>query len=302
MKLKKQWMSLTALIFVIVMLCSISLFSRQFDFTPINALKVSSYDNDRVVFQRIEKPKDINMDNSYESLLVIKDRKMFLLEDGFDDPGDARLRQWKSAMQNAYGENESDMMWPNKMNSKPDYIEIWDRRTMIMKNANEEFVSANFGSFYKSIRDKFIREHVDKFHQIMRNRKEASFYVNRKPLPRPIYVEDMNKFTDKYYVFVKARAYDGTLYSCEDADGDGVTETFIVTAKDGFNWGFKSGPDLIFIYKNSDKDIETLIGKLSNEAVFGNVDDEKDMIETFPKEKDIGEMIKWLTPKDPNAK
>ena len=92
------------------------------------------------------------------------------------------------------------------------------------------------------------------------------------------------------------------MYSCEDADGDGVTETFIVNGRDGFDWGYKSGPNLLFIYKNTDKDTETLIGKLANEAVSGSVEDEKEMIETFPKEKDIDDLIKWLTPKDPNIK
>lgn len=302
MKLKKQRILITGLPVVIVMLCTISLFSRQFDFIPIDIKKVSSYDSDRVVFQHVEKFLDISLDNSYETLLVIKDRKMFLLSDGYDNPYDAKVKRWKAQMQNEYGENEYDLVWTNKINTKPDYIEIWDRKTPIMKNANEEFVSSNFGTFYKSIRDKFIKEHVDKFHQILRNRREADIFVDRKALPRPIYIEDMNKFVDKYYTFVKAHAFDGTLYSCEDADGDGVTETFIVSAKDGFNWGYKSGPDLIFIFKNTDKDIETLIGKLANEVVFGNVEEEKDMIETFPKEKDINDMIKWITPKDPNEK
>jgi hypothetical protein len=302
MKLNKQWISISALIFVIVMLCTICLFSRQFDFSPINVQKISTYDNDRVVFQHIEKFIDISQDNSYEELLVIKDRKSFLLSDGYDDPYAAKVRRWKASIQNQYGENEYDLVWTNKMNGKPDYIEIWDRKVQVMKNANEEFVSSNFGTFYKSIRDKFIKEHVDKFHQILRNRREADIFVDRKVLPRPIYIEDMNKFVDKFYTFVKARAYDGTVYSCEDADGDGITETFMVSAKDGFSWSYKSGPDLIFIYKNTDKGIETLIGKLANEVVFGNVEDEKDMIETFPKEKDINDMIKRLTPKDPNIK
>lgn len=302
MKLKKQWKFITPWIFFIVMLCSTSLFSRDFPFSPINPLKISSYDNDRVAFQHIEKNIDINSDNSHESLLVIKDRKMFLLTDGFDDPYEAKIRRWKSAIQNENSENEFDLIWPNKMNNKPDFIEIYDRRAMIMKNSNEEFVTSNFGAFYKSIRDKFIKEHVDKLHQILRNRKEADIFIDRKVLPRPIYIEDVNKHKDKYYTYVKARAYDGTIYACEDADGDGVTETFAVFAKDGFNWGYKSGPDLIFIYKNTDKDIETLIGKLANEVVFGNVDDEKDMIQTFPKERDIEAMIKWITPKDPNVK
>jgi hypothetical protein len=302
MKLLKKLKFITAWVFIIVMLGAVNLFSRNFDFTPINPLKVSSYDNERVAFQHIEKNIDITRDNSFESLLVVKDRKMFLLIDGYDDPHEATIRRWKSVMRNENSENDFDIVWPSKINTKPDFVEIYDRRTLIMKNFNEEFVTSNFGTFYKSIRDKFIKEHVDKLHQILRNRKEADIFIDRKPLPRPIYIEDISKYNDKYYTYVKARAYDGTIYACEDSDGDGVTETFTVTAKDGFNWGYKSGPDLIFIYKNTDKDIETLIGKLANEVVFGNVDDEKEMIQTFPKEKDIAELIKWITPKDPNVK
>jgi len=222
--------------------------------------------------------------------------------DGYDSVYDAKTRKFKAELQKLYGENESDLIWTNKINGKPDFIQILDRRTQVMMNANEEFVSVNFGVFYKSIRDKFIKEHVDKFHQIMRNRREADFYIEQKPLRRSLYVEEMTKYVDKFYTFVRAKAYDGTMYTCEDADGDGVTETFIVHARDGFDWGYKSGPNLIFIYKNTDKDIETLIGKLANEAVYGNVEDEKQMIETFPKEKVIDDLIKWLTPKDPNAK
>jgi hypothetical protein len=302
MKLQKRRILITTLFFSFILLSAIGLFSREFDFLPINALTVSTYDNDRVVFQRVEKSNDLLKDNSFEALLVIRDRKSYLMMDGYDSVYDAKTRKFRAEAQKLYGENEGDLIWTNKINGKPDFIQIVDRRTQVMMNANEEFVSTNFGVFYKSIRDKFIKEHVDKFHQIMRNRKEADFYIERKPLRRVLYGDEMTKNVDKFYTFVRAKAYDGTMYTCEDADGDGVTETFIVHARDAFDWGYKSGPNLIFIYKNTDKDIETLIGKLANEAAYGNVEDEKMMIETFPKEKAIDELIKWLTPKDPNIK
>ena len=284
--------------FIIIIFLSLGMYSRKYDFLPIDASKISNYDNDRVVFQRVEKYIDLSRDSSFESLLIIKDRKMFLMTDGYDSPYDAKSRKVKAEIQKLYSEQESDIVWTNKINGKPDYIQIMDRRAQVMNNGNEEFVSTNFGTFYKSIRDKFIKEHVDKFHQIMRNRREADFYIDRKALPRPIYLEEVSKYEDKLYTFVKARSADGSMYSCEDTDGDGVTETFIVNARDGFNWGYKSGPDIIFIFKNTDKDIETLIGKLANEAVFGSVEDEKEMVETFPKDKDISDLIKWLTPKE----
>jgi hypothetical protein len=302
MKQQKRRIFIITLLFCFILVSAIGLFSREFDFIPLDAMQVSTYNNDRVVYQRIEKSNTLLQDNSFEALLIIRDRKMYMMMDGRDSAADAKTRKFKAEVQKVYGENEGDLIWTNKINGKPDFIQIIDRRTQVMVNANEEFVSTNFGTFYKSIRDKFIKEHVDKFHQIMRNRREADFYIERKPLRRSLYVDEMTKYVDRFYTFVRAKAFDGTMYSCEDADGDGVTETFIVHGRDGFDWGYNSGPNLLFIYKNTDKDIETLVGKLANEAVYGSVEDEKEMIETFPKERIIDDLIKWLTPKDPNIK
>jgi ribosomal protein L17 len=52
------------------------------------------------------------------------------------------------------------------------------------------------------------------------------------------------------------------------------------------------------IYGNTDKDIETMIGKLVNEAENGTVEEEKKMFQEFPKEKDIHEMMEQMTPLD----
>jgi len=288
--------------FCLIALTAISAGSKDYPFLPIDVSKVSNYETDRVVFQRIEHFSTIEQDHSMEALLIIKDRKMFLMKDGHDTPFDAKARKFQAEMRNIYGENEQDLVWTNKTNGKPDFIQIMDRRSPVMMNANEEFVSTNFGSFYKSIRDKFIIEHVEKFRQILRNRRDADLHIDRKRLPRPYSASENADYTDTYYTAAKAKASDGTMYICEDADGDGVTETFIANGRDGFNWGYKSGPDLIIILKNTDKDIETLIGKLVNEAMYGSVEDEKTMIQAFPKERDIADLIKWLTPKDPNDK
>ncbi len=264
MKLQKRLIFITTLLFSFILLFTIGLFSREFEFLPIDALKLSTYDNDRVILQRVEKSTDLSKDNSFESLLIIRDRKTYMMMDGYDSAYDAKVRKFKAEAQKLFGENEGDLIWTNKINGKPDFIQILDRRTQVMMNANEDYVSVNFGTFYKSIRDKFIKEHVDKFRQIMKNRRESDIYIEHKPLRRSLYIDEMTKYVDKFYTFVRAKAYDGTMYTCEDADGDGVTETFIVHARDGFDWGYKSGPNLIFIYKNTDKDIETLIGKLAN--------------------------------------
>jgi len=302
MKPKRRWISINIILFTFIISFSISLISREFRYLPMDLEKISTYDNDRVVFQRVEQSTDLARDNSFESLLIIKNRKTYLMMDGYDSPYLANIRKIKIAIQKIYGENVNDLIWTNKLNGKPDFVQVMERRIQLMKNANEEFVSTNFGTFYKSIRDKFIKEHVEKFHQLMKNRGESDFYVDTKQLPRPLYLADVVGYKDKYSTIAKARAMDGTTYSCEDTDGDGITETFMADGNDGFSWGYKSGPNLILIYKNTDKDIETLIGKLANEAVYGSVGEEKEMIETFPKERDIDDLVKWLTPKNPNFK
>lgn len=302
MKPLKKYVKLFTMIVICILLFSVCLLSREFEFLPIDVAKVSNYDLDRVVFQHIEKFVKISWDNCYENLLIIRDKRMYLIKDGFDFPSEAKARRWKTVLELRYEGKEDYLAWVNRINGKPDYIQVMDRHQEIMKNTNEEYVSSNFGVFYKNIRDKFIKEHVDKFRQVMRDRRDSDFYVERRPLPIPLRLEDATKYTDKFYTFARAKAFDGTMYSCEDADGDGVTETFLASENAGFNWGANSGPDLIIIYKNTDKDIETIIGKLANETISGSVEDEKNIIESFPKEKDISDLIKQVTPLNPNAR
>jgi hypothetical protein len=300
MRPQRRWIPLVILPFIFVMLFAVGLISRNYDYLPIDLSKISSFDNERISFQRVEQSTDLTRDNSFESLLVIRKRMMYLIMDGYDSPYLANLRKVKIAIQKTYGENENDLIWPNRINGKPDFVQVADRHNELMKTSTEETVSTNHGAFYKSIREKFIREHVQKFRQLMRNRDESELFVDVTLLPRPLWAADREKYPDKHYIFAKARALDGTTYSCEDADGDNVTETFMVDGRDGYNWGYKSGANIIFIYKNSEKEIENLIGKLAHEAVYGSAEDEKEMFEKFPKEKDIDALIKWLTPKEPN--
>jgi hypothetical protein len=283
-----------------IITASLSLFSAVPWYTAIDIEKISNFYVQRVVFQHIEKFTDPLKDGSYEGLMIIKDTKSYFLADGYDSIEDVLRRNTNLEIERKYADSES--VWVNRINGKPDYMQINDRRNMIMKNASEEFVSTNFGGFYKSIRDKFIKEHVDKFRQLMKKRKEADIIVNKKIIPKSFYFENPGKEQDKFSILVKIKALDETVYTAEDSDGDGVTETFMVHGYDGFHWGHRSGPNLILIYKNTDKDIETLIGKLCNEAQYGTVEEEKEIIQTFPKEKDIADLIKFLTPPEPFIK
>jgi hypothetical protein len=272
------------------------LLSKEKVFEILNLENLSHYDEDRVAYQRIEKFVDPFKDNSIEALLVIQDKKTYLMLDGFDGLSDVKYQRREKGITREYVSDED--FWVNKINGKPDYIKITYRRSALLANSNEEFVSTNFGSFYRSVRDALLARHVEKFRHLMRNRGESQLHVTRTPLPIAIYSTDEERKNQKFSIVAKAKATDESIYYCEDSDGDGVTETFWVHRGDGFEWGYKSGPNIIFIYNNRDKDIETIIGKLANESVYGNVDEEKSVIKGFPRERDIKDMIEWITPMD----
>jgi hypothetical protein len=294
--MKAQKKIVVMLISAIILYSGINVFSKEKDFEILNVENLSNYNEDRVAYQRIDKFVDPLKDDSVEAILVIKDKKTYLMMDGFDGLVDVNKKRLELDVQNQFYRDQD--IWVNKMNGKPDYVHTVYRRADLMVNANEEFVTTNFGNFYRSVRDKILKRHVERFRVLMKNRGESNFYVKRTPLPIPIYTSEEERKKIKFFTSAKAKATDETIYYCEDADGDGVTETFWVNRGDGFNWGYKSGPNIIFILNNHDKDIETIIGKLANEAIYGTVEEEKGTIQTFPKEQDINDMIEWVTPMD----
>jgi hypothetical protein len=120
------------------------------------------------------------------------------------------------------------------------------------------------------------------------NRREAEFSVERKHLPRKL--SDGDKVL--YMTSVTARTPDGsTVYHAEDADGDGITETFTVNCNDGFLWGAKSGPNIVCIIRNTQRDVESIIGTLTNLAYSGTPEEEQIIKKTFPTPDKINTMI-----------
>ena len=181
-------------------------------------------------------------------------------------------------------------MWVNKINSKPDYIKVTDRRVEKLLNVKEEFVEKNFGNFYRSVRDSHIKKHVRIFHHLMRDRIESGLYLERQPISPPPF-QEMNEPT-KYSITVTAKAINDYIYFAEDADGDGVTETFYVTTNDGFDWGYKTGPNVIFILNNTEEDIKGIIGTLCHDAYYGTPEEEENILKTFPKDSEIIDAFK----------
>ena len=295
MKLLKKTRALI-LILLIMVLATAGLYSKEKQFLIISPENVSRYNEDRIAYQRIEKTVDPLVDNSVECLMVIKKNKIHFIVDGYEAKTDVMNK--RILLESEWQYIEDNDFWLNKINGKPDYVRVIYRRSDMMVNANEEFVTNNFGTFYKTVRDSFIRMHVDKYRNLLSNRGESGLVVTRKLLLAYKNPEKPSEIKQKFSTVAKAKALDETLYTCEDADGDGVTETFMVSRGDGFDWGIGSGPNMIFIYKNTDKDIETMIGKLAHEGYHGTVNEEKKMIQTFPKEKEIIDMIDLITPFD----
>jgi hypothetical protein len=157
-----------------------------------------------------------------------------------------------------------------------------------MLKVSEDFVNKNFGTFYKNVRNAFIEKHVRVFKSLMLNRGESNLVVKREAVtPEVMFSADNKKEDAKYAIRVSAKTIDDMTYYAEDSDGDGITETLLVNINDGFNWGYKSGPNVIFIYKNKSEDIKQLIGTLTHDAYYGTAEEERVILNNFPPDRDI---------------
>ncbi len=278
-------------------------FSKRIIYELIDLQKISRYNEDRVVFQHIEKTpveyEPDETDNSIASLLVIKDSRMYLFKDGYDNPQEVITKMKILEMENQLIPD----LWKNKIDGNPDYMLKTDRRVEVLKKVisfdkaeGEKNLSKNFTDFYNNIKIAFIKKHVDTFRALMINRRESGLQVVRKPLPKRVSYSG----TTRYFTSASAKTIDEKLYYAEDADGDGITETFKVSIPDGFHWGFKSGPNIIFIYgckyktadnKDKNAEIKNLIGDLAKDAYYGTPEEEKIMKDTFLQEDKINNMI-----------
>ncbi len=256
--------------------------SSNIPYKVIEISALSRYTEDRIAFQHIQLPGfSVDEDNSIASLLIIKNNEVYLFRDGYDD---VKRLAFENYLQIVKNEVPRDL-WVNKIDSKPDFIRIATRRTEKLLNTNKDYTEKNSGNVYRSIRDSFLNYHIRVFRELMINRVDSDFILLRKPIFPPAY-QEMDA-TVKFSSVIKARAQNNYLYYAEDIDGDDVTETFSVTMSDGFNWGFKSGPNIVFIYNNKEEDIKQIIGKLCYEAYFGTSEEETSLSRIFPKEADI---------------
>ena len=267
--MSKRKFNKNAIIFFVIIASAVTLNSKDFTYKELNFGSISRYSEDRIAYQHIEYIVDPEVrqpqDPSVASLLIISDNKMYLFKDGYDDPKIAEQKYLEMSLAQRLTFNET---WERDIVGKPNYLVIYDKRKEILRKVilpgSNETLNEKYTSFYLDTRNAFIQKHVNIFRRMMINRVDVGYKLNRVPIPRRLMDE-----TTRYHTSVTAKTKEGVVYYAEDADGDDITETFSVEINDGFNWGFKSGPNMILILKNKQEDIKKIIGNLTKEAYEG---------------------------------
>lgn len=274
----------TAIILSLMLILSSTLYSKDLTYEEIMIDNISGYSQDRMAYQQIEhiiNPEiHQKQDTSTASLLIIRDRKMYLFKDGYDNHKIVDENRLIKEMENRLVENE---LWGRNIDGKPDYAIFTDRRVEVLKKIivpeKNDNLGQSYTDFYTKTRDAFIQKHVNIFRGLMINRKDSDFKMTRTPIPKSIRDEGPTK----YLTQVTAKTKSGEVYYAEDSDGDGITETLAVDLPDGFNWGVKSGPNILFILKNKQENIKGMIGTLTKDAYEGTVEEEKIISKQFDK-------------------
>ncbi|HNW28152.1 MAG TPA: hypothetical protein PKN50_06745, partial [Spirochaetota bacterium] len=180
-------------------------YSKQQTLTLVDIQKLTRYDENRVLYQQFEKaPTEgdgATHDNSIAALMVIKDKKVYLIQDGYDNPEQVAHNK---AVLDRTSQIVPDL-WQNKIANSPNYVMITDRKIEIQKNMTKEFVSSNYKDFYLAVRDKFLKKHVAIFLSLIVNRKESDINVSRERIPRKISDGDQVKYITR----VTGRTPDG---------------------------------------------------------------------------------------------
>ena len=159
----KRRVILSIFAILIALFVTIELYSKVPDFKLIKIEKVSRLFEDRIAFQHIQLNNSPKNDDSMANLLIIQNKQVYLLSDGYDDAKEVEMKRYVKELQRSVYES----LWKNKINSKPDYIKITERRVERLLNVTEEFVNKNFGDFYNNVRNAFISKHVKIFRQLM---------------------------------------------------------------------------------------------------------------------------------------
>ena len=257
----KKFSKLLIMVFTISIFGTIIESSERFPYKRLDPMTVSSFRVDRVVYQQIEQNVTPYVDDSFAALLIIRDNKMFFFEDGYDDRDEEMVKYVAARASRSMIED----LWPNKISGKLNHALVTDRRVKVLQSFNSEAIERRFGQEYKEARDQLIKQHVQIFYAMLLRPTESEITFVRRKIPR-VWADDE---PIRYFASVALKTLNGRLYYAEDTNGDGVTDTFTVSGPENFNWGFKSGPNIICILNNTQEDIKEMIGKLVADAFDG---------------------------------
>ena len=209
----------------------------------------------------------------------------------------------------------------NRLDGSPDYLMIANARlrTVNVENIDmpeeEAWVSTNFGDFYKNLRDRHIRRFVSQYTDLLSEPEQfnARIFRNRAILSyarqdgethttpassgEQAAPADTTPSADSagesvlWYRRVDIVANDGTHYTAIDADGDRITETFLVSEAGGFNWGRPELPNVIAIYNNREPGVQELIQNLVEIAFRGT---EEKLTEYTGDASRSGDLETWI--------
>ncbi|MCL1911890.1 MAG: hypothetical protein FWG13_06770 [Leptospirales bacterium] len=292
--MKKKYKAPFIISIAVLFFCFNNVVSQEVPFQFINIERLSRYSENRVAYQHFEKEFSPFIDNSIALLLIIKDSKVYLIIDGYDDPDVVENLRFEDSQQTTLNPD----FWPAKISGKPNFIRITDRRQDLIRSASAEFTEKNYGELFTTMREAFLKRQVAMFRALLMNRRENSVTVERTPIPRKL--NDENPV--RYKITVKAKGANNVVYYAEDGNGDGITETFTVSLADGFNWGDKTGPNMVNIQGNKQEDIANIIGKLTDYAYNGLPEEEETIRQSFSTEQ-VKDMIEDVyNSVDPNVK
>ena len=292
--MKKKYKALFFISIAALFFCFSSAISQEVPFQLINIERLSRYSEDRVAYQHFEKEFSPFLDNSIALLLIVRNSKVYLIIDGYDNPDIVENLRFEDAQQTTLQPD----FWPNKISGKPNFIRITDRRQDLIRSTSAEFAEKNYGELFITMRETFLKRQAAMFRALLMNRRENNVTVERTPIPRKL--NDENPV--RYKITVKAKGPNNVIYYAEDANGDGITETFTVSLSDGFDWGPKTGPNIVNIQGNKQEDIANIIGKLTDYAYNGLPDEEEAIRQSFSAEQ-VRDMIEDVyNSVDPNVK
>ena len=210
---------------------------------------------------------------------------------------------------------ERQSFYVNAVDGTPDYVLVGDRNGRVpdlerLDVEERQWVQQNFADFYKTVRDAHLKRYINQYKDLISRptKYNARVRITRHVLLKnfltgeaadrknttvaadmqegnitevkeevPAGEEDTARTVE--FLRVDAVGNDGTIYTVIDADGNGITETFLVKEPGTFHWGTVKAPNVVSIFNNREPEVEKLIGDLVAFARRGGDESEMNLVQ-----------------------